>query len=493
MRPVVIRALAGVTSAIAGALLVTSGVAWIYGESLAPFLYPGLVLGALDGVIWLLVKPRSRQELTLVDSYAVVTLSWVASCLVGAIPFLLSDLDLGLANAIFESTSGFTTTGSTIFADVESLPRSILFWRSFTHWLGGMGIVVLAVAILQAMGIGGLFLMQAEAPGPEVERMSSRIAATARILWTIYLVMTVVQTVLYLLGGMGLFDAVNHTFATLATGGFSTRNNSIAAFESAYIEWVTIVFMVLSGVNFALYANLARGNIKRVRRDSELKAFLTIYLIAVGIVFGALYATYTTTGWMENLRAAAFQVATLFTSTGFATRDYVLWPGLARGVLLLALFLGGSAGSTSGGIKVIHAVIGTKAVHREVLRARHRNGVFGISVNRARVSENVVRSTLVFMVLYVVTVLVSTVVVAAAETSLETALTASLAAIGNIGPGFAGVGPTQNFGFLPGWTKIWLSLVMVLGRLELVTVLAIIPILDPFRAFTSNSVFRKSR
>jgi trk system potassium uptake protein len=380
MRPIVLKALSGVTFAIAGALLITAGVAWIYGESTGPFLYPGMVLGVLDILVWLFAVKETGQELTVLDSYAVVTVSWGISCLVGAIPFLLHDPGLGVASAIFESTSGFTTTGSTVFSDVEILPRSILFWRSFTHWLGGMGIVVLAVGILHTMGIGGLFLMQAEAPGPEVERMSSRIAATARILWLIYLGMTIIQTVLYLFGGMNLFDAVNHTFATLATGGFSTRNNSIAAFQSPYIEWVTITFMVLSGVNFALYANLARGNLPRVRRDTEMKAFFGFYAAAVLIVFLALHVTYRSPGWTENLRDAAFQVATLFTSTGFATKDYVLWPGLARGVLLITLFLGGSAGSTSGGIKVIHAVIGTKAIHREVLRARHRNGVFGIFV-----------------------------------------------------------------------------------------------------------------
>lgn len=487
MRPLVLRALSGITFAIAGALLITAGVAWYYGEPLRPFLVPGLVLALADAVVWLLSSRVEKMELTVIDSYSVVTLAWVVSCIFGAIPFFLFDPSLGIANSIFESTSGFTTTGSTIFGNVEVLPRSILFWRSFTHWLGGMGIVVLAVGILQTMGIGGLFLMQAEAPGPDVERMSSKIATTARLLWIIYFGLTVIQTALFVLGGMGLFDAVNHTFATLATGGFSTRNQSIAAFDSAYIEWVTITFMVLSGVNFTLYAHVVRGNLRRVRKDTELKVFFSFYLIAVAIVFVALQRAYALSGWSENLRAAAFQVATLFTSTGFATENYVLWPGLARGVLLLTLFLGGSAGSTSGGIKVIHAVIGTKAIHREVLRARHRNGVFAVFINRVRVSEAVIHSALVFLVLYVTTVLISTLVVAAAGPSLETALTASLAAIGNIGPGFDAVGPTQNFGFLPGWTKIWLSVVMVLGRLELVTVLAFLPFLDPFRSFVRHS------
>lgn len=483
MRSLIVRALSGVTFAVAGALLVTAGVGWYYNEPVLPFLIPGVVLALLDTAIWYLPRGNGHQDLTVIDSYAVVTLSWVVSCIIGAVPFVLSDPAIGIAGAIFESTSGFTTTGSTVFGDVEALPRSILFWRSLTHWLGGMGIVVLAVGLLHTMGIGGLFLMQAESPGPKVERMSNKIATTARLLWLIYLGMTMTQTVLYLFGGMGLFDAINHSFATLATGGFSTRNASIAAFRSPYVEWVTIVFMVLSGVNFALYAHIARGNVDRVRQDSEFKGFLGFYVVAVLLVFVALQRTYAGAGWGENVRDAAFQVATLFTSTGFATEDYVLWPGLARGVLLIALFLGGSAGSTSGGIKVIHAVIGIRTIHREILRARHRHGIFAVFVNRAAVPEVVVRSALAFMILYVMTVLVSTVIVAAAGPSLETALTASLAAIGNVGPGFDGVGPTRNFGFLPGWTKIWLSVVMILGRLELVTVLAFIPFLDPFRAF----------
>lgn len=483
MRSITLRVLASVTFVVAGALLLTAGIAWAYGESPLPFLYPGLILGIVDLVIFRFAARDTQQELTTIDSYAIVTLSWIVSCVVGALPFVLSDPQLGIVDAIFESTSGFTTTGSTIFADVEILPRSILFWRAITHWLGGMGIVVLAVGVLHTMGIGGLLLMRAEAPGPEVERMSSKIAATARRLWIIYLGMTILQTILYLFGGLSLFDAITHTFATLATGGFSTRNAGIAAFNSPYVEWVTIVFMVLSGVNFALYAHLARGNVERVRGDSELKAFLGFYFVATAIVFFALRGAYTGNGWSENLRDAAFQVATLFTSTGFATEDYVVWPGLARGVLLITLFLGGSAGSTSGGIKVIHMVIGTKAIHREVLRARHRNAVFSIHINGARIGENVVLSSLVFVVLYVTTVLVSTVVVAAAGTSIETALSATLAAIGNIGPGFAEVGPTRNFAFFPAWTKIWLSGVMVLGRLELVTVLAFIPWLDRYRGF----------
>lgn len=493
MKLVILRALAGVTLAVAFSLLLTAGIAWYYGEPLLPFLPLGLALALFDIGVLTFSSGQEKLNLSVIDSYSVVTLSWVVACVVGAIPFVLSDQSLGIANAIFESTSGFTTTGSTIFGDVEILPRSILFWRSLTHWLGGMGIVVLAVGILHSMGIGGLFLMQAEAPGPQVERMNSRIAATARLLWVIYFGMTAFQTVLYLFGGMDLFDAVNHAFATLATGGFSTRNASIAAFESSYIEWVTIAFMVLSGVNFALYAHIIRGNVTRVRKDTEVKAFLGMYAVAVGIVFLALQGSYAPSGWSKNLRDAAFQVATLLTSTGFATEDYVLWPGVARGILLLTLFLGASAGSTSGGIKVIHAVIGTRTIHREVLRARHRNAVLAVFVNHERIPEVVIKAALSFVILYVATVLASTVIVAAAGTSLETALTASLAAIGNIGPGFDAVGPTQNFGFLPDWTKLWLSVVMILGRLELVTVLAFIPFLDPYGAFSRRRSRRKGR
>ena len=444
----------------------------------------------IDVIILLLTRRSDRPDLTVLDSYGIVTLAWIISCLIGALPFLIWNPDIGFANAVFESSSGFTTTGSTIFADVESLPRSILFWRAISHWLGGMGMVVLAVGLFHSMGIGALFLMRAEAPGPEVERTSTRISATARILWVTYTGLTAGQVILYLFGGMGLFDAVTHAFATLATGGFSTRNASIAAFPSSYIQWVTIAFMILAGVNFVLFVHLARGNFNRVRLDSELKTYFGMFLSAIVVVSISLFRAFPDSPPGDLIRDAAFQVATLFTSPGFATQDYVLWPGAARGVLLICLFLGASAGSTSGGIKVIHVVLSAKAIHREVMKARHPHGVFGIYVNGAVVHDSVVASAMAFVLLYIATVLVSTVVVAGSGASIETALTATLAAIGNVGPGFSGVGPTENFGFFPASTKIWLSAVMILGRLELVTVVAFVPILDRHRAFTRARTVR---
>jgi trk system potassium uptake protein len=478
----VIRSTAVILLGVALALIICSLVALRYDEPLWPFLLPGV---ALAGVCWLAlttIPPDSRQ-LTALESYGIVTGAWFAACVAGALPFLIALPQIGFANAVFESTSGFTTTGSSIFAEVESLPKSILFWRSMSHWLGGMGIVVLAVAFLRHFGIGGLLLMRAEAPGPDVERLTHKITDTAKMMWIIYLGLTVLQTALYLFGGLSLFDAVTHSFGTLATGGFSTRNASIAAFESPFVEWITTIFMVLSGVNFTLYARLLAGKVDRVSRDSEFRAYIGLYVFAVAVVFLSLFLTRLPATRGGELRYAAFQVATLMTSTGFATSDYVAWPGLARGILFLMLFVGGSAGSTSGGIKMIHCVIAAKAIRREVRKARHPRGVFTIFVNGGALAENAIRSALLFILVYLAVVLISTVVVAGTGpgTDLETALTASLAVIGNIGPGFAGVGPTGNFGFLPPATKIWLSAVMIIGRLEIISVLAAIHLLRPRR------------
>lgn len=470
---IVLRSLGAILLGLAGALLVPAAVAAWYGEPSVPFLLPAGGAVVLAGV-FLFCCRRKEVIMGVPEGAGIVVGTWVLACLAGMFPFLLMEQPLSVVDALFESTSGFTTTGSTIFADVESLPHGILLWRSLSHWLGGMGIIVLAVAILPFFGIGGLQLMRAEAPGPEVERLTPRIAQTARLFWGIYLGVTVAETVLLVAQGVGLFDAVNHSFATVATGGFSTKNASIAAFGKPGVEWTVAAFMVLSGVNFSLYYRLLIRDFARVRRDSELKAYVILFVVSVGAVTLALLAASSYDSVQSSARYATFQVATLMTSTGFATADYVLWPGLAQGVLLLMLFVGGCVGSTSGGIKMFHITIVFKAAFRELHRLRHPRGVKVPRLNGASLSDATIGAVQGFVVLYLGLVLVSTVVVAGANVDLETALTATLAAIGNIGPGFAGVGPTENFAFLPDYVKVWLSFVMVAGRLEIYTVLILL-------------------
>ncbi len=466
----VLRTLGVLLGGLGVTLLAPTATALLYGETPFPYLWPAIgaiVLGAIS----LMVFRADPGALGIPDAAAIVLGAWVLSCAVGSIPFLLVPESISFVDALFESTSGFTTTGSTIFSDVESLPRGLLLWRSLSHWLGGMGIIVLAVAVLPVFGIGGLQLMRAEAPGPDVERLRPRVAHTARVFWGIYAGITAVEILLLWGQGLTLFDAVNHSFATVATGGFSTRNNSIAAFGSPGVEWTVALFMILSGVNFSLYYRLFIRDVRRVARDSEVKAYVTLFVISVAIVATALLLGGVFPKAGEAIRYAAFQVATLMTSTGFATADYVAWPGIARGVLLLMLFVGGCVGSTSGGIKMFHVTVILKSAFVELRRMLHPRGVFTVRLNRRPLEDRTISAAHGFVVLYIGLVLVSTIVVASSNADLETSLTATLAAIGNIGPGFAGVGPTENFAFFPDHVKLWLSVVMIAGRLEIYTIL----------------------
>ncbi len=464
-----LRTLTAVSVGFVPVYLVPMGVAVLYGESWIAFGLPLAVLAFLGG-LGTIIGSRPKRALDARDGVTIVLITWTVACVSGAFPFLLSGSTERFADALFESASGFTTTGSSIFSDVESLPKSILFWRSFSHWLGGMGILVLAVAILPALGIGGYQLLRAEAPGPDVERLAPRIAHTAQVFWAIYAGMTAVETILLVSGGMSFFDSINHSFATLATGGFSTRNASIAAYDSAYIEWVVAAFMILSGVNFALYYRAVMRQLKRVRDDSELKTYAAYIIGCVAIVTVALVAGRSYSGIGETLRYATFQVATLATSTGFATADYVVWPGVARGVLLLALLVGGCVGSTSGGVKMLHVTVLGKIVGRQLRQLSHPRSVVTIRVNKVPLTPGTENAIVGFFVLYLIVVAISTIVVAASGTDLETALSASLAVIGNVGPGFGQVGPTLDYGFLPDFVKVFLSIVMVTGRLEVYTV-----------------------
>lgn len=462
------RSTAAVCAGLALVFLPPLGLALAYGEEWLAFAVPLAALAAV-GLVGALFGFRPSTPLGPREGVVIVIITWTIACIAGAVPFLLSESTSSVADALFESASGFTTTGSSIFSDVESLPRSILFWRSFTHWLGGMGILVLAVAILPALGIGGFQLLRAEAPGPDVERLAPRIVHTARVFWLIYAALTVVEVALLMLGGMTGFDAVNHAFATLATGGFSTRNASVAAFDSPYIEWVIASFMILSGVNFALYYRAVTGQFRRIRDDSELKTYAGYLFVAVAVVSLALILgrRYESAG--ESIRAATFQVATLTTSTGFATADYTVWPGIARAVLLVSLLIGGCVGSTSGGVKMLHVTVLAKIAVRQLRLLAHPRSVVTIRINRSPLGERTEAAIVGFFVLYLAVLTVSTLVVASSGTDLETALTASLAVIGNVGPGFGAVGPVLNFGFLPDYVKVVLSAVMVIGRLEVYT------------------------
>jgi trk system potassium uptake protein TrkH len=413
-------------------------------------------------------SPGKREfRISTKTGFLLVTLAWVFLCLLGALPYYCSGVLPGFVDAVFESVSGFTTTGATVIADVEALGRPILFWRGFTHWIGGMGIVVLTVAILPLLGAGGFHLFQAESPGPESGRITPRIRSAAKILWFIYLALTLAETVLLRLFGMNWFDALIHSFSTMATGGFSTRNRSIAAYDSPAIEWVCILFMFLAGFNFGLIYRFLQGKYREIRDNSEARVYGGIITIAAALCLFSLLPRMPLAG---GLRRSLFQVLSVLTTTGFSAADHSLWPPAAQACLFFLMFIGGCSSSTSGGIKVIRHVVLFKQMGNEFKRLLNPRGVFSIQLNRRPGKKEMVYGVAGFVFLYFVILLASTVVFSAAGLNILTALNLSLLSLGNIGLGLG----QSDFGpiiyNLPVWAKYGLCFIMIAGRLELWTV-----------------------
>jgi trk system potassium uptake protein TrkH len=455
-------------------MVVPAGIA-LYCEEHAPFTaFAGTiaVTSALASLVIILLRKIKADAISTRDGFLLVTLSWVLASVIGSMPFYISDTISSFTDAFFETISGFSTTGASILVDIESLPRSILFWRSMTHWLGGMGIVVLTVAILPLLGIGGLQLIQAESPGPTVDRLTPRIAGTAKILWFMYIGFTAVETILLMLGGMELFDALTHTFGSIATGGFSTKNENVGYFNSAYIDGVITAFMLIGGINFTLHFRVLTGRFRHIYRNSEFKAYLLIFVSATIIVTLSLYGkSYHTLG--ESLRYASFQTASIMTATGFATTNYEMWPLMGQIILFVLMFVGGCTGSTSGGIKVMRLLVLFKQAINEMKLLIHPRGVFTLRCNGKAIKKDVVYSISGFFFLYAAVLMSVTVIVASAGHDITTSFTAVLATLGGIGPGFGRVGPADNYAFLEDYVKWALSFAMLVGRLELYTVLVI--------------------
>jgi trk system potassium uptake protein TrkH len=439
-------------------------------RTLGAFLWPSAACVAFFVLVFAFTSGKERPYFSARAGYLFVSLSWVTASAIGALPFLLSGVVPSYTDAFFETMSGLTTTGASILSDVEVVPRSILLWRSTTHWLGGMGIVVLTVAIFPLLGLGGLQLVEAEAPGPSVDKVTPRMAGTAKILWLIYVILTATEVLLLLLGGMGLFDAVTHSFGTIATGGFSTKNLSVGYWKSGYIDVVVTVFMVLSGMNFGLFYKVGKGKIREALGDSEMRAYVAVFLGASVLIALDLAGNGVYEGFATAFRFGAFQSASILTTTGFATTDFDLWPPFSRVVLLGLMFIGGCAGSTGGGIKVVRYLVLLKQSAVELKYLVFPRGVFTVRLNGEPVRKMVVFDTASFFFMYFMTAAVCTLIVASAGNGVETALTATLATLGNIGPGLALVGPVRNFGFLPDYATWTLSFAMLAGRLELYTV-----------------------
>lgn len=454
------------------ALLVSLLVSLVTGGSDAQaFVWSVLACGIPGGLLILLTQ-KAPRNFTRREGFMIVSLVWLVFSLFGALPYILSGTIPGFADAFFETMSGFTTTGASVVDNLESFPRGILFWRAVTHWLGGMGIIVLFLTMMPAFGIGGLQLYDAEAPGLTVEKISPRIHQTARIVWGVYVILTLLETLLLMLGGMSLFDSVCHAFATMATGGFSTKQASIAFWPSPYIQYVLTLFMFLAGTNFTLLFFAGKGKLSRLFRDEEFRYyFLFVFGFTVLIFSGLLITTQLPAE--QAFRDSLFTVVSVITTTGFVTADYLMWSPVLYMLIFILFFFGGSTGSTGGGIKIMRIVLLLKNSYYELRRIIHPSGVIPVRFNKHAIEPRTISNVLAFFMFYLMVFFISTVVLMIFVGDMDTSMGAVASCLGNIGPGLGSVGPVFTYSAVPDVGKIFLSLLMMLGRLELFTVLVL--------------------
>jgi trk system potassium uptake protein TrkH len=450
-------------------LLTPIPFSYYYGDRMVFAFLISSVLGAIVGG-GLVCSFVPEKDLGYRDGFAVVVFSWLGLAFLGALPYYLSGGMDSFVDCVFESMSGFTTTGSTILAQVEVLPKSLLFWRALTHWLGGMGIIVLTLAILPLLGIGGMQLFQAEMPGPTKDRLAPRIQDTARILWSVYVLFTAVEVLLLMLGGVNFFEAVCHAFATLATGGFSTHTSSVGFYNSAYIESVVIFFMFMAGTNFSLHYQGLRGRLSSYWQNEEFRFYLFVTGCAVFIIVAINLINNTYETFSETLRTGTFQVTSILTTTGFGTADFDQWPPVCKILLVSLMFVGGCAGSTGGGIKHVRLLLFFKYARLQLRNLVHPQAVGAIKLGKVKVPREVLISILGFFALYVAFFFFATLVVTALGVDIVTGSTAVVATLNNIGPGLHKVGPVQHYAHLPSLAKTVLIVCMLAGRLELYTV-----------------------
>jgi len=440
-------------------------------SDMVPFLV-SIALTVIFGFVLSKIDTRGKNSIKTREGLAIVTLGWLFASFFGALPFYLSGSVPTFVDAFFETVSGFTTTGATIITDIEILPRGILFWRSFTHWIGGMGILVVAVAILQMMGSGGFHVFKAESPGPVADRIVPRIKDTAKILYTTYIIISLAEFILLMFGGMTPYESALHTFGTLGTGGFSTLNSSVGGFNNSYIYIVISVFMIMSGMNFSLYYDLYKGKWRDVIKNSELRLYLGIILASViAITINTNASLYQ--NWFEAFQHSLFQVTSLITTTGYTSFDYEQWDTFSKAILFMLMFVGGSAGSTGGSIKVVRILALIKLIQREFTKILHPRSVVSVKINDQPIAEDTLMNIASFFMLYMVIFILGTILISLEGIGLLGAGSAVAATLGNIGPGFGFVGPTSTYAYFSAPGKLLLSFFMLLGRLELFTVLAL--------------------
>ncbi|HHU48304.1 MAG: TrkH family potassium uptake protein [Caldicoprobacterales bacterium] len=440
-------------------------VAFIYREADTLSFAVSMFITAVTGFLLLRIKTPISRIYTR-DGFAIVALGWLHVSAFGALPFLLSGSIPSVIDAFFESASGFSTTGASILRNVEALPKSILFWRSFTHWMGGIGVLILMIAILPSVNASTINIMKAESPGPAPGKLVPKIRQTAEILYIIYIVLTAIQVVLLLAGGMTIYDALIHAFGTASTGGFSSRNASVAAYSSVYTETVITVFMFLFGVNFTLYYMVFKRNIKSVLRDEELRFYFGVVITAIVLIVLNINGTvYQSIG--ESIRYAAFQVSSIITTTGYATADFNIWPAFSQVILVLLMFIGACAGSTGGGLKCIRVILLFKIIKREIAKLNHPKAVQTVKINGRIVDEETLSGVMAFFFFWILIFAVSVLIVSLDGKDLITSTTAVTATLNNIGPGLGLVGPVGNYADLSVLSKAVLSVCMIVGRLEI--------------------------
>lgn len=415
----------------------------------------------------------SKEEIGRKDGFAIATFGWIIAATFGSFPFLLSGSMNHFIDAFFEAMSGFSTTGATILHSVEGNPLSVLFWRSQIQWMGGMGIIVLIVAILPALGVGGIQLFKSEVPGPEKDKLKPRIKDTAKSLYLVYIIFSVVQVIFLLFAGMSFYDAITHMFGTMCTGGFSPKNLSIGHYSNPTYDLIILIFMFISGINFSLHYKLLHGDIKSLLKNREFISYTLAIIISILIITTQLHI-YIYQSLLTALRFASFQVVSIITTTGFITADFDQWPVLSKSILILLMFIGGCAGSTTGGIKNIRIIVLVKKVIREFQKILHPHAIININIGNKRISEEVVSAINSFFLLYIFIFIFCTLFMTALGLDFISAMSSVATTLGNVGPGLGLVGPSQNFAFIPYSGKIILSFCMLLGRLEIYTVLILL-------------------
>ncbi len=453
-------------------------LSFVYSDGITFDLLMSGTIVSLAGLFMLLINKNHDKQINKREGYLVVVLGWLAMILSGTIPYIFSETIEGFSNILFETTSGYTATGATIINEIEILPEGILFWRSITHWLGGMGMIVFAIAILPLLGIGGMQLFSAESPGPNTDKLHPRITDTAKRLWLIYLSFTIVETFFLQLAGMSFFDAINHSMSNVASGGFSTKDASLAYWNSnPLVHYIVILFMFLAGTSFVLFYFGFKFNFKRIFNDEEFKTYCMLILGFTLIVSLILYINpnldSTISGLEETFRHSLFQVVSIITTTGFVTADYSSWGPLLLLIFFGLMFLGGSAGSTSGGFKIMRHLLIIKNGFLQFKKILHPHAIIPLRYNKSSVSTEIIHNILGFFIIYMLSFMIGTIVFSVLGLDFQSALGVSASSLGNVGPSIGDFGPMNTFSELPILAKWWASFLMLLGRLELFTVLIV--------------------